>query len=518
MNYAEIKHHIWRNSVSNYVRTLLGMVVGLITFRLLYQALDREEFGFWSLLWSLFGYGSLLDLGFGFAAQKQVVELSIKQDWDKLGRVLSTILVFYAAMAAVIALAVVLGAAAVVGWLGISAAKSDEFRRVLVWFFAGLCFAFPLGVFPEILRGQQRIRLANQLVSAALVLRLAFIAAAVWLHWSLTALTIIALVFALVPDALAGVLALRSMPAVRLSPRRFSPALIRETMRFSLYAYLGSTTNLLLGKTDQLVLGATLSVASVGLYQAGGRVAEVFHQFTRQVQETLSPAAAHLHALGERAALGDLLVNSLRWSVVIATPLYLLCAFHLPELLRLLTGERVAPPETCLVGHVLLAWFYTTILTHSVSKRIFMMCGHERRLMWLGLAEAVANLLLSIALVLVFRNVAAVAVGSLLPTLFFGWVFLWPWMAREAGLTAGELFRRAILPAWIACVPMLVFLLAAHVGAVFPADNPWLPVLLQGSAAGLIAAFTLWRVALNPRERDELSRRLPLRLPNLLPA
>ena len=47
MNYAEVKRNIWSNSVSNYIRTVLGMVVGLLTFRMLYQALGKEQFGFW---------------------------------------------------------------------------------------------------------------------------------------------------------------------------------------------------------------------------------------------------------------------------------------------------------------------------------------------------------------------------------------------------------------------------------------------------------------------------------------
>ena len=412
MSYAEVKRNIWSNSVSNYVRTVLGMVVGLLTFRMLYQALGKEQFGFWSLLWSVFGYGVLLDFGFGFAAQKRVAELSVQKDWAKLSQVLSTTLFFYTGVAAIISLAVLFGSVRIVGWFGVSPQNTDEFRRILVVFFVGIALAFPMGIFPEILRGQQRIRLANNLICGALVARLAFIACAVWLHWSFMTVMVIALFFALAPDCLSAFLAMRWMPAVRLSPRLFSTGLMRETMHFSIFAYLSTATNIVLGKSDQLVLGAALSVGAVAVYQAGAKTAEVFGQFTRQVQDTLSPAAAHLAAVGDRAALRDLLVNSLRWSVLIGTPLYLLCAFFLEELLRLLTGDRVIARDTFLVGHVLLAWYYTTILTHSVSKRIFMMSGHERRLMWLGVGEAAANLGLSIVLVLVYRSVIAVAVGS----------------------------------------------------------------------------------------------------------
>jgi hypothetical protein len=39
MTYDCVKQHIWRNDLSNYLRTFVGIIVGLVTFRLSYQAL-----------------------------------------------------------------------------------------------------------------------------------------------------------------------------------------------------------------------------------------------------------------------------------------------------------------------------------------------------------------------------------------------------------------------------------------------------------------------------------------------
>ncbi len=508
MSYDLVKRNIWSNAVSNYVRTLVGMVVGLVTFRLLYQALTREQFGFWSLLWSVFGYGILLEFGFGFAAQKRVAEFSVRKEWDNLSRVLSTILFFYLGVAAVVVVVVLAGSHHIIGWFGVSPENTGEFRRVLVLFFLGIGLAFPAGIFPEILRGQQRIRLANNLTTVAMTLRLVLIAVAVWRHWSFFTIMSIALGFALAPDLLAAFLALKHMPQVRLSPRLISTAMLGHTLEFSIFAYLSTATNIVLGKTDQLVLGAALSVASVAVYQAGAKVAEIFAQFTRQLQDTLSPAAAHLHAAGDRTALQDLLLQSTRWSVVIATPLYLLCAFYLTELLRVLTGERVIPHETWLVGQVLLAWYYTTILTHSVSKRIFMMTGHERRLTWLGLGEAAANLGLSLALVLGYRNVVCVALGSFIPTLYFGWVHLWPWVARDVGLGGWELFRRTVLPSWLACLPMLALLALLAALPALRFQSHWATLLVHGPVAGLAGLAGAWAWACTEKERGGFRRRL----------
>ncbi|MFC5453428.1 lipopolysaccharide biosynthesis protein [Prosthecobacter fluviatilis] len=509
MTYDSVKQRIWSNALSNYLRTFVGIVVGLLTFRLLYQALPRESFGFWSLLWSVFGYGILLDFGFGFAAQKRVAELSVTGEWQKLSQVLSTILFFYLGVAILMAATVAVGADEIVRSFGVSAANHDEFRIVLIAFFAAIGLAFPLGIFPEILRGQQRISTVNNIITLAMLMRLAVIAWAVYAGWSLLAIMLTALFFALAPDLVSAFFALRHMPEVKLRPRLFSKSVMRETMGFSIFAYISTATNIVLGKTDQLVLGATLSISAVAVYQAGAKVAEVFSQFTKQLQDTLSPAAAHLHASGDHSALRDLLQRGTRWSALISTPLYVLCAFELEPLLKVLTGDTHLSAETWQVAHLLLLWFYSSALTHSVSKRIYMMTGHERRLMWLGLGEAVANLALSITLALLLRNVMGVAIGSLVPSLFFGWFLLWPWVARDVSLSPWRLFREAVLPSWAACMPAIILLAAPLLFPEWQIENTWLRILVMGTTGGLASLICVWFWALTVSERQTLRTKFP---------
>lgn len=511
MTYAAVKQRIWSNALSNYMRTFVGIIVGLGTFRLLYQAMPHESFGFWSLLWSVFGYGILLDFGFGLAAQKRVAELSVTREWHKLSQVLSTVLFFYLAVAPLMVAAVALGADEIVHSFGVSAASHEEFRIVLIAFFTAIGLAFPLGIFPEILRGQQRISIANNIVTIAMLMRLAVIAWAVYAGWSLLSIMLAALFFALAPDLVSAFFALRHMPEVKLRPGLFSTSIMRETMGFSLFAYASTATSIVLAKTDQLALGATLSIGAVAIYQAGAKVAEVFAQFTRQLQETLSPAAAHLHATGDHSALRDLLQRGMRWSAIIATPLYVLCAFELEPLLKVLTGDTNISPESWQVAQVLLLWFYSSALTHSVSKRIYMMTGHERRLMWLGLGEAAVNLALSITLALVFQNVVSVAVGSLIPTIFFGWCLLWPWVARDVSLRPWQLFHEAVLPAWMACLPSVLVLATPLLLPGLQIENAWLRILVMGIAGALTSLICLWCWSLTSSERQTLRSRIPLR-------
>lgn len=516
MSATDIKGRIWRNTASNYLCLGLRLVLGLVMFRVLYRELAAEEFGFWVVLWSVFGYGVLLDFGFGFTAQKRVAELSVRQEWSKLSQVLSTIFFAYVGIAALIIGLGFLGSAWLIEFFRLSAANREPFRQILVLFFCGLGLAFPLGLFPEILRGQQRIALANAIFAAGCMANFLLALLAVYLDWSLQALFLIGLITTYIPDLICGLFALRQLPGVQIRLKHFSRPMVRETMSFSLFAYAITVSNVLLAKTDQLVISSVIAVSAVTLYQAGAKVAEMFTSLAHQLPDTFSPLAAQLHARGDRRVLQRLLVDGTRFTVMLATPMYLICVFSMETLIRLLTGESMA--TTYWVGQVLLLWSYVTVVTQSVSKRIYLMCGHEKRLMFLSLGEASFNLALSVALALSYRNVVGVAVGSLAASFVVGWFFLWPWAAREAHLSGWQLARLVLAPTWLACWPLLILCGLPHVIPALHWPGNTLVFLLESGAGFLVAGWGLWRFALTELERAKLSALLQRTLGKRTPA
>src|ERR1051325_10670926 len=102
MTKQDLTRRICRNSISNYVYLVVRSALGLVLFRIIINSLTAEEFGFWGTIWSILGYGILLDFGFGFTAQKRVAELCVKRDWNCLSRVLSTIFYTYVVVALLI--------------------------------------------------------------------------------------------------------------------------------------------------------------------------------------------------------------------------------------------------------------------------------------------------------------------------------------------------------------------------------------------------------------------------------
>lgn len=510
MTNDQVKKNVLKNALTGYLRIIIRMGLGLVTFRLLYQGLsgEPEQFGFWSLLWAVFGYGILLDFGFGYSAQKRVAELSVKQDWPQLSSVLSTIFFFYSIMATMAVIIGLLASGPLIDAFKVSALHREEYRHIMMVFLVGIGVAFPFGIFPEVLQGQQRIATANNISIAGTVMNFVAVAIVVWFKLSFMTLVILSLLCILIPYIWTAKLALDYMPAVRIRPGLFSFHTMFDTGKFSIYAYTNTLSNVMRNKTDQPVISSILGVASVTPYQAGSKVGEMFGMLTRQIADVLSPTAAHLHAKGDATALRDMMINGMRFSILAATPLYIVTAAYMDGVIRILTGIKVPSGPMIWAGELLVFWYYSLVLTHWVFKTMFMMAGQEKKMMQQGVAEAVVNLALSIGLTIWLRNaygvqwgILGVALGSVIPTVVFGWGFIWGWAAKEAHMTGGELFARVILKTWLACIPMALLAAGFRFQHWWSSGSNTLLVALESGVVMAFGAACLWKFALTPAEQ-----------------
>ncbi len=442
------KYNLWRNALTNYLRMGVSMAGGLVTFRLLYQYFTQEQFGYWALLWSVFGMTVVLDFGMGSAAQRETAYCTAHGEWEKLSRLASTMVWSFALIGALIAL---IGVAAQPWFLRLihaSPANHAEFQRVFWIFFGALAIGFPTGLFNEILAGIQRLDLINGALMAGSLINVILVFVGVKLGWAMQTFVLIGVTTSLCPNIVTFLLIRRLIPKLSLNPRLFHFPSIKGVLSFSIVAYFITLTNIIISRTDQMVISVCVGVALVAIYQAGFKVAEVFGYGTQQMQQALSPAAAHLRAKGDHASLNELVTKTSRLTVLVSTPAFALCAAYLEPLIRLVTGLKAVSETTHWVGQLLLLSTYSFLLTNSCAKQILVMSGWERPLLRLSVTEAFLNLVLSV--VLVFKlGVVGVAIGTLIPAVLVGWFGVLPLTLKVTGMRLGQ---------WILDVFVSVFL------------------------------------------------------------
>jgi O-antigen/teichoic acid export membrane protein len=487
------KKHFWLNTASGAIRTVTRLILGLFLFRLLFSSLSTQAFGFWSLLWSLFGYGILLDFGFGFTAQKAVAEKSATGDWQDLSRLLSTLLWTFVGLSIILALFFFLIRGFFLSAVGLPDTAGTEYYLSYLIFFGGLALTFPFGLFPEVLQGLQRLDLSNWLRTGAVVLNFIGIVVAIKLGASFPVIVFVSVATTLLPLVGAMFVVFRMLPEVSLSIRNFDFRAIRSQLGFSMAAYLITFSNVLMAKSDQAVLGFTLGVGVITYYQAGYKVSEMLNLFVVQLQEALSPAAANLNALGDNQGLRDLLLRTSRLTVLFVVPLYGLSAVYLEPLIKLLTGLDEVAHDVIMVGHILLLAVFSSQLTNSCTKRILMMCGYEKKLLYVSLVEAGANFVISVCLALTIGMVG-VAIGSLVPTVLVGWLWVLPMALKYTDL---KLFAY-VQYLFSESTPLILFAVCLGLTLFFlpmPEEGGFLNLCLRGSlSAGPAMAVILYRI------------------------
>jgi len=488
MEKPEWKRRFWANTGSSYVQVVLRLVLGLILFRQLFSGLSEEAFGFWSLLWSLFGYGVLLDFGFGFTAQKAVAEKLAQGDMPGLNRLLTTIFWTFVGLAIGLVTVFLLLRPFFLKAVSVTDGDWDAFSSAYVIFFIGMALTFPLGLFPEVLRGLQRIDLANWVGVGNTVLHFAAIVVALALEWPFPALMAISVVSSLIPNLFAAFFAFRLIRGLSLAPALFEWRAVKAQMSFSIAAYLITFSNLIMAKSDQLVISLTVGVAAVAIYQAGFKMGEMLNLFSVQLQSALSPAAAQLKASGDEAGLRELLLRSSRLTLLVVTPAYVLSAVYLEGLIRLLTGLETIPREAYWVGQALLLAIFSSQLTNSCTKRILMMTGHEKALLRLSVIDAAFNVAISLALIFPL-GILGVALGSLIPTAFIGWIFVLPMTLRTVELKFSHFIKFHGNGTLWPLGSFAIVLSALLVFAPFPAEGGFWSLAWRG---GLAALPWLW--------------------------
>ena len=421
------------NTVSAYGTFVLRVGLGLVLFRLLFSRFDEVEFGFWSLMWSLFGFAVLVDFGLGLAVQKAVARRAESRSFSELSPMLSSIFWAFAGIGLFLLLLSVPARPLLFAAVDVPAEYNAEFTRAYFVFFVGLALILPTGLFPVMLEGMQRMDLANSFRIFTTLVHFGCMMWAIRSGQSFTAIMLISSISGSAPNLIAGGAVLKMMRGLSLSPRHFGLQHIKGQLGFSISAYLITCSTLVLTKTDQAVVATVVSIAAVTIYQAGYKIGEMLIFFSQQISRAVTPAAAYLHGKDDPEQLRQLLLRTSRLMFLVVTPCYLISALYLDALIRLLTGLETVPREAWLVGQILLLAVFNTQITSGCARNVLVMSGHEKLLLKITMSQAVANLVLSVGLALRF-GIVGVAAATLITSLVFNWCWLMPRLFQFAQL------------------------------------------------------------------------------------
>ena len=300
------------NALSKLLGGVLPSLTMLLTVPVLIHGLGQSSYGLLVVISSLTGYLSILDINLTASSIKFLAEAQARRDGDLAKQVLSFCLAFYGAIGLGGALLMYFCAGPLVHWLvDPSLYAFADARRVVqisaIGFALGQLFSFLLSV-PQALQRydlSSKIEVANgvlvPLATAGMVLLGGQLLSVVWLRNLASLLCCVALT-ALV-RRLIGEWTFRW-------PR---PALRKQMLGFSGFAYLSRLASLSYQQSDKLILAAVLGVKLVVYYAVPVMLANRVLGSTYRLTQVIFPISSALLAQGRIEAVRDLLLENTRY-------------------------------------------------------------------------------------------------------------------------------------------------------------------------------------------------------------
>jgi O-antigen/teichoic acid export membrane protein len=496
---AALPRHVALSTAANYAGQIVNLGVWFFLTPFILHHLGRDQYGLWVLVASFVAYGTLADMGVGAALVKYVAEYRARGESEIASQLIATSLWLYCA-AGLLVVAVGAAIAPVVPDLLAGVRRAD--RPTVSWLVAlvalGVAVQLPATAAASILRGLHRWDLVNLVRSLAILTLAGCTAAILLLGGKVISITAVVIPLTLLFQVVSVYLIRRVAPDLHFGFRGASRSMVRQVTAFSSALFGIQVAQAVKLNTDEIVIGAGISVSAIAPYNFGRRLSAIPALLTFQFVQVLLPTASRLHAEGEEWLLREIYLTGIRLTIALFAAIGgALIVFAGPFLAAWVGPQYAASADIAVL--LLVAAFLEALM--SLPSQLLQGMNRHRPLVAFALGSAALNLGLSIALIEPL-GVRGVAAGTLIATSVEALIAL-PFSARVIGVRPRQVLRQVVVPGLLPLVPMVAVLVALRDTL---APSTIVTIILSGLAGAITYAACYLVHPATTRERAVLRR------------
>jgi O-antigen/teichoic acid export membrane protein len=447
------KHAIKLNLLASWTAHGVALVVGFFLMPYVLHTLEDRKYGMWIFINSLASYGGLLYLGFGGTVGRFVADSFGRKDWTRLNQVVNVVLSTYVVLG-VVALLIAIGLALVAPSLNDWDGESIwEIRGVILVLGLNLALGMVGSVFGGVLIGIQRLDLEKGVTLCGDFLRVGLTLLLLQRDWGLFTLAAIFLAVTIFENLGYYLMAHRQVPQLRLHPTLVRLSAVKDCMSFSIWSLIGDVAHQLVYSTDTIVVGMVLGARAVVPYNIALRLCHFLRKPVSQIGDVCMPKAGELHATSQSRKLQQLVERGLGVSFLLTTGAYIGAAFFGDDLITRWVGPGYESSHHLLI---ILLGAQVVALPVSMLRSVMFGMGHVKGPSLMYLAEAIFNLLLSVALAETL-GLTGVALGTAIPVIVIELFILLPYFFRVLRIEPSHLVRNSLGPQLLPLVALWIY-------------------------------------------------------------
>ena len=307
-------------AILSYVSIILSTLVQLIYTPLLIRMLGQSEYGLYSLVSSIIGYLTVLDLGFGNAIVVYTAKYRAQKKYDeekKLHGMFFVVFCVIGLVAGLLGLGLFFLAPTIFGST-MTNIELEKMKIMLLILAFNLAITFPFSIYSSIINAyekftfQKLMSIFNTLMKPLLMIPLLFLG-----YKSIAMCIVITIVNIII--LVSNYVYCRKNLNVRIKFLGFDKLLFKTIFSYSFFIFLGVIVDKINWSVDQFVLGAVSGTVAVSLYSVASQINTLFVNLSTAVSGVLLPKMSKMvasHASNEDLTEEFIKVGRIQYLIV----------------------------------------------------------------------------------------------------------------------------------------------------------------------------------------------------------
>ncbi len=491
-----MKNQIKVGSILSYVVIILNMLVGLLYTPIMIRIMGQSEYGTYSLISSIIGYLTILDLGFGNAIIIYTSRYRVKNQNEEQAKLNGMFLIIYSIIGIVAGIMGAILYANIDNMFAntMTTLELQKSKIMTIILIINLVFTFPLSIFGSIITAYEKFIFSKIVNILRIILMPCIMLPLLYMGYRSVAMTVVTTILN-ISFLVINLIYCLSVIKIKFTFGKFNTKLLKEIFGYSFFIFLAIIVDKINLNIDQFILGSVVGTVEVAIYTIAAQIQTIYISLSTAINGVLLPKITMLVENNESdEKISDIFIQTGRLQYIIMALITTGFVIFGHEFIRIWAGEGY---DKSYWTELILMVPAIVPLIQNVGINILQAKNMHKFRTVVYFFIAIANLFISIPLAKKFGSVGS-AIGTSIACLLGQWIIMNIYYYKKANIDIPRFWKNIFkmsIPIIIIFIPTLL------INNMYMSSNiiiVGLKILLYT----IVYSILLWFFVLNDYEKD----------------
>ena len=307
-----MKNELKAGAALNYVVLVLNTLVNLLYTPYMLRMMGQSEYGLYSLVASVIGYLTILDLGFGSAIVRYTAKFRAEGKSDEQYRMFGMFLLLYSGIGLIaffVGLCLYFNVDNIFGDT-MAVLELSRARTMMLILIFNLAFTFPMSIFGSIMSAYERFVFPKIINIVRIILNTGIMILLLSYGYKAIAMVTLMTIFNVL-TLIINYIYCKKILHIKIIYGHFQWGFLAEVSVYSLWIFLNAIMDKIYWSTGQFVLGAVAGTIAVSVYAVAIQLQSMYLQFSVAISSVFLPKVTGMVTLkASDKELSDLFIRT----------------------------------------------------------------------------------------------------------------------------------------------------------------------------------------------------------------